>query len=77
MVTRILMMLATTLSGCAAPPGADSVNPVCVFRCVVSHVDVTRNPALTTLTTTGTGTGGAGAVRTSSRTSSETNTEEN
>lgn len=73
---RILMLLAT-LSSCAAPPGADSVNPVCLVRCVVSHVDVTRNPALTTLTTTGTGTGGAGAVTTRTSSTTETNTEEN
>lgn len=73
---RILILLVTTISACAAPPGADSVNPACVFRCVVSHVDVTRNPALTTLTTSGTGTGGAGAVRTSTTSTSETNTED-
>lgn len=71
---RILMMLATMLSACAAPPGADSVNPACVFRCVVSHVDVKANPALTTLTTSGTGTGGA-ASRTVTTSETETNTE--
>lgn len=73
MAKPTLMMLAMMLNACAAPPGADSVNPACVFRCVVSHVDVTRNPALTTLTTSGTGTGGAGASRTSSTTTTETN----
>lgn len=74
---RILMIVGI-LSSCAAPPGADSVNPVCVFRCVVSHVDVTRNPALTTLTTTGTGTGGAGlqSTRSSTTSTTETNTED-
>lgn len=76
MIIKVSALVAA-LSGCAAPVGTDSVNPVCLVRCVVSHVDVTRNPALTTLTTSGTGTGGAGAVATRTTTTSETNTEEN
>lgn len=60
------------LASCAAPPGTEASNPVCVFRCHVALQEVGNVPALVTLTQSGGAATGGDTTRTGGTTTTTT-----